>query len=536
MKTKAKRLPLFHPKVSGALSILHFSGLLLIFCPTSPSKADSVVRVLPSLKSNISSFKSNPDSLAGWPVFMETTPAFAIPKKDVHLLIEKLIKFEHENRHLPNRLRQGFNFSYLMQNSFLRRTVKVRFGKDGQSYLRVPGASKKTGAVKKMETVVRVGESRILARVSGKESDIEVGLGHELSILKKITHSFQSLQTDPKGVLTLADSEANNIMELYLPAFDGTLRELLSSVQRNPNHLISDLIFGLNHLHHLNIVHGDIHPENILVSDNSNSDFTGVLADFDRSQDLDHWDNDKIKFTQPYANPLYMAPETPLMMWSDESVEDKIKLIKKRDVFSLGIILHSLLLKGYPPAIKTCQSLFAPPGRSSFPTKCYIKWFTKRQVEKEHTIEPFDLNDLLLTRMLDPEPKYRASSEQVLEAWNIYRSIEDRKRSDRVKVSTKTGDIDELISKSTLDVKAIDSEAISKLTRHLKNRDYVLVAAPSNFMETHTMGPLAHLYFVDSWADIQRINLNVSILDIDKITQRVSFLKALDYIRNDLSN
>lgn len=100
------------------------------------------------------------------------------------------------------------------------------------------------------------------------------------------------------------------------------------------------LLHCLKSLHHAGIVHADIKLDNVIFRKLPSGKITGKLIDFDNS----FWES------QPPApdeeilgDPVYMAPETFLMMEEEEG-----RLTSAIDVFALGLVFHQIFTGELP--------------------------------------------------------------------------------------------------------------------------------------------------------------------------------------------
>ena len=91
--------------------------------------------------------------------------------------------------------------------------------------------------------------------------------------------------------------------------------------------IFKQLINGLEYIHSQNIIHGDLNPKNIFLTEN----LEVKIGDFGLSKK--HKKHNEIVNTTSYGNSFYMPPE---------HIEQHI-CSEKTDIYSLGIILFELL-------------------------------------------------------------------------------------------------------------------------------------------------------------------------------------------------
>lgn len=154
----------------------------------------------------------------------------------------------------------------------------------------------------------------------------------EVQIMSKLNH--KNIVKYNFSWLDLDHSTLNIQMELC----DFTLHEYLQKRKnyspdniKNAYYISKEILDGLEYLHNIDIIHGDISTHNIFIC-HSNQNFEIKIGDFGLSRLHNNELIDKsIKLSDEYGNPVYRAPELSNFL-----------LFKASDVYSYGIILFEV--------------------------------------------------------------------------------------------------------------------------------------------------------------------------------------------------
>lgn len=165
---------------------------------------------------------------------------------------------------------------------------------------------------------------------------------NELKILKRLTHP---------NIITMYDNfpisingKIYNVMVIEY-CDKGDLYENLNFLD---NYLIiknyfTQIVSGLMYIHSLNISHGDIKPENIVINKNGNV----KLIDFGLSYCIDKY---QIKCGgKPKGTIKYMAPELTCFL-KENNIKKKLDLFAV-DMWALGIVYFIMIHKCFPFSI-----------------------------------------------------------------------------------------------------------------------------------------------------------------------------------------
>ena len=97
---------------------------------------------------------------------------------------------------------------------------------------------------------------------------------------------------------------------------------------------------SLGILHDINIVHGDLKPDNILIKETRREMYSGKLIDFDDSYFSQRPPADR---TTVVGTPEYYSPELAAYIKDEDGLIDGVTLTLASDVFTLGIIFAEYL-------------------------------------------------------------------------------------------------------------------------------------------------------------------------------------------------
>lgn len=233
----------------------------------------------------------------------------------------------------------------------------------------------------------------------GSASDIQSQLKQvqkEIKAMKQLSHVniIRLLGYDLKSKL---DSRDVIVMVQEL-APRGELFDYLMYTRNFPQKmaiaLFKQLMNGLQACHRKGIAHRDLKPENLLFD----AQFNLKIADFGFSYIFQKGEGPKQRMRTELGTRGYMAPE----------ILENVKYDEKTDVFAAGVILF-ICLAGFPPFQNAVASDW---------------WFDKLQKHKyrlfwmahERTASFTPEAKELIQKMLEPNPKNRYTTAQVLES------------------------------------------------------------------------------------------------------------------------
>ena len=165
----------------------------------------------------------------------------------------------------------------------------------------------------------------------------------EMNILLK-------LQSNPNVVLYYGCKEYHIVemeltfMDIVMERCDGTIVHFLADSTNFPGirkqAIMRNMASGLEFIHSHGIIHKDIKPDNVLLS---NKDGQAKLTDFGISKEMEI-DQTSVTNTSSCTN-LWAAPEIIDPNRKDERLRPSI------DIFSMGLVFYHLITEAYPTAI-----------------------------------------------------------------------------------------------------------------------------------------------------------------------------------------
>lgn len=261
-------------------------------------------------------------------------------------------------------------------------------------------------------------EAPVVYNESENEKAILKSFAFEAGILRR-------LEKTPVGLLEVHDVTATQvIMKKYtcdlhqfihgdaqrqIPAHPLSLNE--------KKHLFTQLLRGLVTLHgKCGVVHKDLKFQNILIdlvtpanptgpdqSHASTSSCAAVLSDFGLSEDLTLYPAELPEERLQCGTEHWFAPEILTKAWQGKDREEKVRLAKKADVFSIGLALHGLF-EGKKPAFTR-----VPFEKRKAAIQTYLRSLV--------ALPTFTLTDGLYLFSLTTDLATRASSAEFLSTW-----------------------------------------------------------------------------------------------------------------------
>lgn len=212
---------------------------------------------------------------------------------------------------------------------------------------------------------------------------------NEIDILSRFNHPYL-LKT--QELLSFDQYTGQDKIGLVLPLGKWTLRNAIESKLLDEKQIVNimwKLAVALAFLHQHNVLHLDLKPENIILR-GVKDQLRPLIADFRFSRY-----GRKIKCKDLYISTNYRPPEIIIAAGMGE----EFIYTTKSDVWSLGIIYLEMLI-GLKNILPNLDLLFHPESRLVFLHKLISK-------EYKDSID-------LLFRMLDPNPKSRLDSFDIL--------------------------------------------------------------------------------------------------------------------------
>lgn len=235
----------------------------------------------------------------------------------------------------------------------------------------------------------------------GRESFFAEIITSEISRLREAVHT-NIIEIYEQGSLRIEDTQYPYYIMEYIP--DGRdAAEYFADSSRTADDLLavlSQVLAGLAHLHKIQVIHGDVKLENILVA----KDRRAVISDLGSARNIAQGPPDTfLVFTRPYAHPTLIALATS----ASDSDSNRLRAHVPRNNLQLSFDLYALgknllrILKFYE-----APDLF----RLEPYTRKYLKLMACRSLDGRNSDEECALG---LPRIAFEEIKYKNMSETV---------------------------------------------------------------------------------------------------------------------------
>jgi len=222
----------------------------------------------------------------------------------------------------------------------------------------------------------------------------------------------------------------------------GTLQSCLSQnkiLKSTKLMLFRDLLNGVKYLHANGVVHGDIKPANVLLCHDAlfeKTDFAGEgfglmpvkakLCDFGFSIILSDYGTN-LPFRARMGTWPWMAPEM------DGHSSIPTDLLVKADIFSLGLLLVSMVRDGQPPFLNMSKEAVSAAKNSSGALEVLNAELHQNQGSRRRSgLTRLEIGRviLLLVQMMAPQPKDRVGIDTVISQFDIllHHSISNHRR------------------------------------------------------------------------------------------------------------
>jgi serine/threonine protein kinase len=166
--------------------------------------------------------------------------------------------------------------------------------------------------------------------------------------LKKFrTEAMTQAQMNHPNIITLyCFSRIDDFDLIVMEYIRGTsMQEILATNGRFPLetaiHQLKQILRGLNYAHNRHIIHGDIKPGNILITDDNEI----KLSDFGLARISGYVHNSSNSL--PMGTPVYASPEQILGRELDQ----------RSDIYSLGVTFYEMVTGEFPFPVKSDSSL-----------------------------------------------------------------------------------------------------------------------------------------------------------------------------------
>ncbi|KAK4016265.1 hypothetical protein OUZ56_031215 [Daphnia magna] len=174
-----------------------------------------------------------------------------------------------------------------------------------------------------------------------------------------------------------------------------------------PHHIDASLQLasGLEYIHSINFIHGDIKPKNVLISVGSGGKDEIHLKWANIGLTRNVSERGKGKTNQVGGNNAWLAPELLSLKLTSNVKENHFKENAKSDIFALGIVFGSLFLN--------VEHLYGSMENEKEISQNIIKGNPINMQKIDGKLRDFYENDLL-KKMLKNDPDKRMTSSQVV--------------------------------------------------------------------------------------------------------------------------
>ncbi|TEB34715.1 kinase-like protein [Coprinellus micaceus] len=229
---------------------------------------------------------------------------------------------------------------------------------------------------------VPVARANLIQGAVGSFGQVYMGSYEGKAVALKVAHRNKVLKTFYKEVVTWSNLSHDNVLPFYGVFSDqeqhfvmvspfmakGNVRQYLQShfprVSGPRLLLIADIGSGLEYLHRMGIIHGDLKGDNILVSDNGSAclaDFgiSTVSTDANKHLRLTHLS------TAQSGTIAYQAPE----ILACEDMRTRLPLSDKSDVYSFACVCYEIMSMRVPFQAFSTSAIVLAVSRRKRPEK-----------------------------------------------------------------------------------------------------------------------------------------------------------------------
>ena len=253
-------------------------------------------------------------------------------------------------------------------------------------------------------------------------SNTPYSLNEEQKIHNQMNHKYIIKCLDYMNESNLTNKYIGDKTVMYLStefAENGDLLSFMQKVSKDPKNIglplkliktwFQQILTGLEFIHEEGFCHRDIKLDNILLS----NDYLVKIADFGCSVSMNANENGKNGLCSIKGTENYMAPE----IWENDLLkEKKIYNGEKIDIFSLGVVLFSMVFNGHPFNKAIARDQFFKYINSN----CWEEFWKvfqvkiKKIIEKEGDDMEWDLLKDLIEKMLTKDSEKRICLKEIL--------------------------------------------------------------------------------------------------------------------------
>lgn len=220
--------------------------------------------------------------------------------------------------------------------------------------------------------------------------------------------------------------------------------------------IFSDILSGLEYLHHQGIIHRDIKPSNLLVNENDEVKISDFGVSF--AANLDTKEQDDLELAKTAGTPAFLAPE---LCSTDGAIK---KVTYKIDIWALGVTLYCFLFGCLPFYADSEYKLFESINNDEVKFPDMSVW----RVAKSLSDRDFAVATDLILKLLDKNPDTRIEIDEIKNHPFIANDLKNTKNyagwNKEMKIDVSNEEVNEAVVGLGNRIKKRFSHALKKIT------------------------------------------------------------------------